>query len=308
MTTQSLFGSRPTGGSFTDNLRQALDFASGAAKRAPAASVEVPAVDTEAVAALAGDATPAAPVAADVATEVAAPVADDATDLAAAARAAAEASLADPAYAAAAQQQVDVVVQPNLLIQGQSAPTVIPVDIPVPAAAPNVTIAPATATVIDPATGQAVAAQAAGDVATAPTRGLRSWGADDIGKLFGAGRGTSPAAPVATGAVAEQAVESGAKVGWREQINNAINAARGASAPAAVETVVADAAPAAARPSLLDRIRANAPDLAALRGTPASTAAVADEVVDAAAATGRSGLLDDLRKAAKFATTVNPKG
>lgn len=293
---------QPAGGSFAENLARARDFASGIRTNAAP-----PAVETEAIAALSGDIGAAS--AAQVATEMAGPVAaQQAPDLADAARVAAQASIADPAYAASAAQQLDVVVQPRLLVQGQGGPTMIPVDVAVPAAYTNVSIAPATAHVVDPATGQVVAMQAADRAATSsPLRNLRRMSAQDLGAMFSGGGGGERAsvsrAPVAGAA---------ARPGWRDQINNAIEAAKGpARAPGGAGAVVADGAAAVAKPSLLERIRAGAPDLAALRGSGGGGGAaahvagdVAEAAVKTAGATGRAGLFASLREAAELAAKL----
>jgi hypothetical protein len=271
----SLF-TNPAGGSFADNLARAREFASSARTGgAPPAAAQA-----EVAAALAGDI--GVPAASQVATEVAAPVAaQQAPDLEAAARAAAQASIADSAYAASAAQQLDVVVQPRLIVQGQMGPTVIPVDVAVPAAFTNVSIAPATARVIDPATGQAIAAQvvapAAESVAASPVRSLRSMGAQDIGALFGGGGARR--ASVATSATAGEAVAAAASnPGWRDQINHAIEAARGPARGAA------GPAPATAAANVADE--------------------VAEAVVKTAGASGRAGLFTQLREAAAFAAKL----
>lgn len=279
--THSLFNA-PAGGSLQDKVNQALRFAQGARGTQAAAPPDA----VEEVRALAAEAVDAAPAggAGAVATEVAAPVAaTEAPDLAAAARAAAQQSLADPAFAGAAQQQVDVVVQPRLIVQGQSGPTIIPVDVAVPAAHTNVTISPATAVVVDPATGRAVTTQAAHLADSVPT--------------VAGGGGTA-------------SVD-----GLRGKLAEALAAARGTTAAAEVPAaLVTEAAPAAARPGLLDRVRASGPslqDLATLarRGGAPQVGDGAAATVATAAASGRgASLLDQLREAAQVAQRVNPKG
>jgi hypothetical protein len=366
-----LFGPPNTGGSFADKLAQArafLDNARGAG--APDAAVEVDpahglAAEAPTEAAAAADVAPgaAAPTGVDPAVPVTTAAGHDPDGLAAAARAAAEQSIADPAYNAAATQNIDVVVQPRVLVQGQPGPVVVPVDVAVPMAHTNVTVAPAQAVVLDPATGQVVAASTAAPAAggaapsaaaqaaeaAAPTRGFRSMTAADIGNFFGGGGRTGAAPAAAAGGEAAPVVADAAapaaapRAGWRQQINDAIVAARGpaaepaatvagapaeAAAPAAggggwrakVEDALglakapgraaaeaaAPAADAVAQPSLLDRIRANTAGIGeVLTRTTPDAAPVADDVVKAA---GRSGLMDELRRAAELAKAVNPKG
>ncbi len=303
MNTQ-LFGPSNAGGSFADKVAQARDFLNGARGQAPAAAVDLDPIThglaaeapVEAAAAAAADVAPSA--AASTGMDAAAPVitaaGHDADGLAAAARAAAQQSIADPAYVAAAQQNVEFIVQPRVLVQGQSGPVVVPVDIAVPAATTNVTVAPAQAVVLDPATGQivaapqaaapvaapAAAAQAA-DVATPPTRGLRSWGIEDLANL-GRGRNTAavvaPAAEAAVSAAAD-AAPAASGGGWRAQINDAIVAARGPASPAAgVADVIADAP----KVGLLERIRANTAGIGeVLTRTAPDLAPVADDAAKA---------------------------
>jgi hypothetical protein len=315
--TQSIFGP-PAGGSFTENIQRALDFANANVRRSVPGAAAAEVADTSNVGALVGEAAseggPAGNAA--IATELGAPVAaaPAGDDLAAAARAAAEASIADPAYLAAAQQQVDVVVQPRIIVQGPSGPVVVPVDVPIPAAQANVMIQPGQAVVIDAATGQPVAAAAAGAAGgdASAVRGLRSWGAADFGRFFGGG-----GRPEAVAAPAAQAIDAGGAPaaaagsgGLRESLGEALQRARGTQAANVVAEGAAEPARALAapRPGLLDRIRANAPDLATLRGTGGGTAAAADiaadVATDAAQSVGRSGLLDELRRVAQVASKV----
>lgn len=278
--THSLFNA-PAGGSLQDNVDRALRFA----QVARGGSATPPPV-AEAVNALSGADGVAPRAAAGVATEVAAPVvAAEGPDLAVAARAAAEQSIGDPAFTAAAQQQVDVVVQPRVIVQGQLGPTIIPVDVPIPAAQANVSIAPATALVVDPATGQAIAAEAAQaaptEVAAAPVRSL--------------------------------AAEAPGVGGLRAQLADALAAARGTSA--GTPQVVGETAAVAPRAGLLDRVRATGAgleDLAALArrgGGAASSVGDGTAAVTTVAAGGRAtSLLDQLRDAAQVAQRINPKG
>jgi hypothetical protein len=140
--------------------------------------------------------------------------------------------------------------------------------------------------------------------------------------------GTELAAPVAVAnagddlaaaarAVALDTAETGFRVNaLRTQLEAAIALARtNANAPAAAVTAEAaqDVAAAAVKPNLLERIRANAPDLSALRaGSAYGAAAMVDDAVGAAATAGngaaRAGLLDELRRAAQFAAKVSPRG
>lgn len=190
-----------------------------------------------------------------------------------AAQSAATAGVADPAYSGAARQVVDVQIQPRLIIQGQQGAVVVPVDVPVPAAEPRVVIAAPTAVVVDPATGAAVpqARQAAAvapegaAVAASPRAGFRNMSAQQIGDLFRRGA-SSPAAGAA------------------------------AAAPAV------DAAMGAARPSLVEQLRAAA---SGLRGAPAAAppAAAAGEVAERA-----TGLAERAVAALRVASKVSPRG
>ncbi|MCW2922292.1 MAG: hypothetical protein JWL76_2166 [Thermoleophilia bacterium] len=271
MNTQ-LFGAPNTGGSFADKLKTATDFLNGARGQATAPVVDAePVTHGLAVAeAPVADVAPgaAAPTGVDAAASVTTAAGHDADGLAAAARAAAEQSIADPAYTAGAQQQVEVIVQPRVMVQGQQGPIIVPVDVAVPAAQTRVTIAPAQSVMLDPATGQIVAAPAAAQAAApaaqvaeagAPTtRGFRSWGIEDLANI-GRGRNAAAApaaaapaaaAPAATAAttVAADAPAAAGGGGWRAQINDAIIAARGgtpvAATAAPAATVAAEAAPA----------------------------------------------------------------
>jgi hypothetical protein len=114
------------------------------------------------------------------------------------------------------------------------------------------------------------------------------------------------ARPAATQAASEVVAEAAAKPGWRDQIAHALDSARG---PAAATSTAGDVAEAVVKPGLLDRIRASAPDLAALRGPSGGAAAtVAGEVAETAVkglgASARSGLFAQLREAAELAAKI----
>ncbi len=308
MSTQ-LFGQPNVGGSFADKLAQAREFLNGArGTAAPAADAAVdPVTHGLAAEAPAVDVAPgaAAPTGIDAAAPVTTAAGHDPDGLAAAARAAAEQSIADPAYAAAATQQVEVVVQPRVMVQGQSGPIVVPVDIAVPAAQTNVTVAPAQAVVLD-ASGQAVAAPVAAaaapvaDVAAPPTRGFRSWGIEELASL-GRGRGATPAvAPssgtsaTTAGAVAAEAPAAAAGGGWRSQVEHLLLQGRGgagAAADAPAAAVVADAPVVAAAGG--GGWRAKVEDALGLAKAGGATEATVAEHV--AAEAPKVGLLDRIR-------------
>lgn len=292
-------------GSALDQLKNLRDMASRTAAEPAAAAVDAAPVEAFAVgaeapaAAPAGNAAQATQYVDDPALRAGAAVAGNDPDaLARAAQAAAAAGAADPA----AQQVVDVAVQPRLIIQGQSGPIVVPVDVAVPAAQTRVSIAPATAVVVDPATGQAIATQATGaapeTVAAAPRQGLRSMSASDIGDLFRGRSGAAAGAPAA--AVADSSTSLIDRL-------RAAAAGRAQVAPAAGEVapVVTEVA-GEAKPSLLGQLRGAAGQL---RGT-AATGAAADVVTDVVAdgAAKAPSLADRALDAFRMASKVNPKG
>ncbi|MCW2927508.1 MAG: hypothetical protein JWM86_1476 [Thermoleophilia bacterium] len=268
-----------------------------------------PAVEDAAAAALV-EAEPAVAAAApELAGNAAVPtgLADDAAHAAAAggiaghdidslARAAQEAAMRG-ALDPAAQQFVDVQVQPRLIIQGQRGPIVIPVDVAVPAAQARVNIATPITMLVDPVTGQAVPAGAAAGGAVAEAAapaaaaeagglgGIRSMNAEQFGALFRRGGGAAPAA--APEAVAEAAGAAGAgRPSLLEQLRGAGEALHGAPAAEAAAVPVAEAAAPAARGGLLDGFLS--------RRAAAAGAEVADVATPAAANRG-ANLLGDLR-------------
>lgn len=299
---------QPVRGSFADQLARARQFAAGA----PGSADAVEAAPVEAFAA-------ADPATVDAATGfvpdgAAMQAGGSADDLARAAQEAASGALADPAFRSAADQVMDIQVQPRLIVQGQSGPIVIPVDIAVPAAQPRVTIAAPTAVVVDPATGQAVAnaaaaapetvASAAPEVVTSQRQSLRSMSAADLGALFGGGhtRTVAAAPPVVEAAAVADAAPAHASA--LDQLRALGQQAR--TPRAAAPVVAGDAA--AVGGGLLDRIRAG---VAGMQGAPRMTdgaSEAATVVDDAVAGAAKSGLMGQLRDAARLAKQVNPKG
>jgi hypothetical protein len=279
---------RPPGG-HGSALEQLLNLRNMASRQAPAAEPVVEAIDAAPVEAFAAGAQAEAPAAAaQVATELGpeAVVAEG----------------AEQAFANAANQVVDVHVQPRVVMPTPAEPLVVPVDVAVPAAQPRVTVAAPEVVYVDRATGQVVAAPVAEAVETSPRAGFRSWSAEDIGNLFGGRRAPAAAAevpvvaatPVAGEAV--QVAEETAKPSLVDQLRGAFTGARGTGhvaaevpvAGAAAE-VVADTAPVAAKPSLIDQLRAAG---GALRGPAANGAGevVAGEVVADTAAKAPKGI------------------
>ena len=331
--TESLFGAAAAGGSFRENLNRALTFAQGA--RGTQAPTD--AVSAEPVAGLVDDAP--APVAAEVATGVDAPVEQQTDDLADAIRAAtvevepAAAGVVDD-VADAAAPIIDDVADAAVPVAAEAADVPArtgfrswgPDDI---AALFNRggTAAPVEATAAAPV--EAVAAEAApvaDDAASSVASrfgGLGRQLQDAISTARGPAPVEAPAAAVVDNAVAAAAPEAAAATdaagsvagrfgGLGSQLSDAITAARGPVVPAAaggeVAEVVGDAAQAAAKPGLLDRLRDAGAGLGALRQVAESPAAqVVDDAVEGAAKAGPS-LVESLRDAAQVALKASPRG
>jgi hypothetical protein len=237
-------------GSAADQVRNLF-----ALRRKPVAEVDATAPQSFAATAEEGGAVVAdAPAGnAAVATEMAAPVevphagAVDPDALRAAANQAANGALADPGFQAGARQVPEINIVPELIVQGQQGPIDVPVRIAVPAASPHVTIAAPTVTVVDPATGQAIASSAAAaggaapaEVAAEANQGFRGLTAAQIGAIFGK-RGGDAAAGAAPAAAAGPA-EAGA--GLLAKLRQAAQGVNGVVARQAAEAST-DAAPAA---------------------------------------------------------------
>ena len=312
---------QPNRGTFADQLNQARKFVTGAGGSGGAvqtAQVQAFAAGEPAVIDAAAQFVP------DAATAPAGAVASD--DLARAAQEAATGALVDPAFRGAADQVLDIQVQPRLIVQGQSGPIIVPVDIAIPAAQPRVTIATPTAVVVDPATGQAIAAQqfdaapvavqaaaaeAVPGVATAQRQGLRGMTATQLGELFGAGRARSGAAAqvVAPAAATETAVAATQVAPAPTRGASILDQLRGIGdqlVTPRTTTTATEGASAGAGSSLLARIRAGSGGLEALARK--SSGDVANVATDVAGGVARSGLLNDLRNAAQLVSRVNPKG
>jgi hypothetical protein len=267
-------------------------------------------VDATAPQSFAATAEPGAAVAADapvgnaaVPTAMAAPVevphpgAVDTDALRAAANQAANGALADPAFQAGARQVPEINIVPELIVQGQQGPIDVPVRIAVPASTPHFTISAPTVTVVDPATGQAIASSAAGaapaEVAAEANQGFRAKVTPElIGQIFGKRGGDAAAGAVAAPAAAAPA-EAGAGAGLLAKLRQAAEGLNGVVARGA-----ADAAPAA--PVAQAAEKAGDRLLSQLRALRVPGAATAD-VADAVGAVTASGLGDKAVEAFKLA-------
>jgi hypothetical protein len=147
----------------------------------------------------------------------------------------------------------------------------------------------------------AIVEQGAEAAVAAPARqapAWRGWGIQDLAdRLGGGGRiGAGAPAPEAVADVAAAAVDAAPPQKLGDRLVEALRAARHPAAPAApAAEAAAEAVEHAAKPSLLETLRAGMPDMAALRGSAGAGGAVADVALEGAEQATRS-LKDDLLK------------